>query len=58
MDENNKPFRFLSDEELLALSGKEKLIYLTMATQELETRQRKLREQIRVVLKGPPETKS
>ena len=46
MKEEKKEFRFLSDDEFLKLLGKEKAIYLSMAAQELEHRQRQLREQM------------
>lgn len=49
----NSAFRFLDDEEFGRLSTKEKAIYLSLATQELETRQRRLREQMDALIKDP-----
>ena len=51
MDENNnqRHFRFLDTGEFLALPAKEKMVYLTVASQEIEIRQRQLREQIKKV---------
>jgi hypothetical protein len=46
IEESNKPFRFLSDAEYTALSVKEKAEYLSRAAQELEARQKMLREQL------------
>lgn len=40
------PFRFLSDVEFLALSIKDRSAYLSRAFQELEARQKLLREQL------------
>jgi hypothetical protein len=48
MEENNKKqFRFLDTGEFRALPAREKMIYLTMASQEIEIRQRQLREQMK-----------
>ena len=44
MEEEREVFRFLGDEEFLKLSASEKAVYLALAAQELELRQRKLRE--------------
>jgi len=44
--EVKQPFKFLNPEEFSALTGKEKEIYLSMAAQELEMRQRTLREEM------------
>lgn len=41
-----QPFRFLSDEEFLALAIRERAAYLSRASQELETRQNIIREQL------------
>lgn len=46
MDEEKEAFRFLSEDEFLQLSGVEKAKYLSAAAEELENRQRKLREYI------------
>ena len=46
MGDQNKPFRFLTSEEFDALPVKERAVYLTLAAQEIETRQRTLREQM------------
>jgi hypothetical protein len=51
MGEEEKPFRFLADTEFLALSTKQKAMYLVRAQQELEERQRKLREQVKELVK-------
>jgi len=47
MGEEEKPFRFLTDAEFRALGTKAKAMYLVRAQQELEERQRKLREQVK-----------
>jgi len=47
MGEEALPFRFLSDDEFRTLPIGEKVIYLTLAAQELEERQKVLRTQIR-----------
>jgi hypothetical protein len=44
MDEEKKAFRFLSEDEFLQLSDVEKAEYLSGAAEELENRERKLRE--------------
>ena len=41
-----KPFRFLTDAEFAKLAAREKAMYLVRASQELDERQRTLREQI------------
>ena len=46
MGVQEKSFRFLSDAEFRALGTKEKALYLVRAQQELEERQRILREQV------------
>ena len=46
MEEEKKEFRFLSDWEFAELTEKQRAVYLSMATQELERRQCKLREQM------------
>jgi hypothetical protein len=45
------PFRFLSDEEFLVLSITDRAIYLSRASQELEMRQKLLREQLGILKK-------
>jgi hypothetical protein len=55
--EMKKPFKFLNPEEFSALTGKEKEIYLSMAAQELEMRQRTLREQMRKLPKEEQDSK-
>ena len=58
MDENNnRQFRFLDTGEFSALPAKEKIVYLTLASQEIEMRQRQLREQIKKVDAKEPELK-
>jgi hypothetical protein len=49
MGEGHPPFRFLSDEEFLALSNKERAVYLSRASRELEARQKRLREQLQLL---------
>ena len=49
MAEAEPPFRFLSDEEFLALSNSDRAAYLSRASQELEARQKLLREQLQVL---------
>jgi hypothetical protein len=49
MAEAEPPFRFLSDEEFLMLSVKERAAYLSRASQELEARQKLLREQLHLL---------
>jgi hypothetical protein len=49
MADAEPPFRFLSDEEFLALSNTERAAYLSRASQELEARQKLLREQLRLL---------
>ena len=46
MREGKKSFRFLNDVQFSALTGKDKADYLINAVQELEARQRKLREEM------------
>ena len=43
------PFRFLSDKEFLTLSVKERAAYLSRASQELEARQKLLRDQLQLL---------
>ena len=50
-EEEKKEFRLLSYPEYLRLSGKEKTRYLAMASQELEDRQRRIREQMDQLIK-------
>ena len=52
MGEEEKPFRFLADAEFRALSTKQKAMYLVRAQQELEERQRKLREQVKDLVRN------
>ena len=49
MAEARPPFRFLSDEEFLALSNRDRAAYLSLASQELEARQKLLREQLHLL---------
>jgi len=49
MAEVEPPFRFLSDEEFLALSIRDRAAYLSRASQELEARQKLLREQLHLL---------
>ena len=49
MAEVEPPFRFLSDEEFLALSNRDRAVYLSRASQELEARQKRLREQLQML---------
>ena len=51
MTTEEEPFRFLKDEEFLALSVVERAAYLSRASQELEARQRLLRGQLDVLKK-------
>ena len=51
MGEEEKPFRFLSDEEFRRLGAREKAAYLVRAQQELGERQQKLREQLTDLVK-------
>lgn len=46
MGGNDMAFRFLSNDEFVALSDKDKAIYLFQASQELEKRQRQIRDQM------------
>lgn len=50
-EEEQKPFRFLTDTEFAKLDAKAKAAYLVRAAHELEERQRVLRAQIKVVTK-------
>ena len=49
MAEVEPPFRFLSDEEFLGLSIRDRAAYLSRASQELEARQKLLREQLHLL---------
>jgi hypothetical protein len=49
MAEEHPPFRFLSDEEFFALSVTDRGVYLSRASQELEVRQKLLREQLHML---------
>jgi hypothetical protein len=51
MGEEEKPFRFLADEEFRRLGAREKAAYLVRAQQELAERQRRLREQLKDLMK-------
>ena len=44
---DDRSFRFLSNDEFVALSGKDKATYLFKASQELEERHRQIRDQMR-----------
>ncbi len=48
-ESDKQQFRFLDTGEFLALPAREKLVYLTSASQEIELRQRQLREQLKKV---------
>jgi hypothetical protein len=50
MGEEEKLFRFLSDDEFRALPLDDKLNYVTLAAQELEERQKGLRTLIKTLL--------
>ena len=50
-EQGKPPFRFLSDSEFAKLSPKDKAAYLATAAQELDIRQRKLREQMQLLSK-------
>jgi len=54
--EEDKPFRFLADAEFRALSTKQKAMYLVRAQQELEERQRRLREQVKDLVRSQGRT--
>lgn len=49
MEDKNNTFSFLDTGEFLTLPARERAIYLARAAQELETRQRKLREQLQLL---------
>ena len=49
MAEIEPPFRFLSEEEFLALSVSDRAAYLSRASQELEARQKLIRDQLRLL---------
>lgn len=49
MAKEELPFRFLSDREFLALSVADRAVYLSRASQELEVRQKLLREQLHLL---------
>ena len=51
MGEQEKPFRFLSDDEFRHLGAREKAAYLVRAQQELGERQQKLRAQLDDLIK-------
>ena len=51
MGEEQKPFRFLTDEEFRRLESKQKAAYLVRAQQELAERQQKLRDQLSDLVK-------
>lgn len=46
-----RPFQFLSDAEFQKLDVKEKALYLVRAQQEVEERQRVLRQQMEALVK-------
>ena len=46
-----RPFQFLSDAEFQKLDVKEKALYLVRAQQELEEKQRILREQVKELVR-------
>jgi hypothetical protein len=51
MGEEQKSFRFLTDDEFRRLASREKAAYLVRAQQELADRQLKLREQLQDLVK-------
>ena len=51
MGGEQKPFRFLADEEFRRLDAKAKAAYLVRAQQELGEQQQKLREQLKDLVK-------
>jgi hypothetical protein len=51
MGEEQKSFRFLTDDEFQRLASREKAAYLVRAQQELADRQLKLREQLQDLVK-------
>ena len=51
MGEEQRPFRFLADEEFRRLDAKQKAAYLVRAQQELAERQQKLRDQLSDLVK-------
>ena len=55
MAEGEKTFRFLTDAEFLALSEKDRALYLVRAAHELELRQRQLRAHVQKAHKEKPE---
>lgn len=55
MKEEETTFRFLTDAEFLALSEKDRAVYLVRAAHELELRQRQLRAHIQKSNQETPE---
>ena len=51
MGEEQRPFRFLTDDEFRRLGAKEKAAYLVRAQQELAEHQLTLREQLKDLMK-------
>jgi hypothetical protein len=47
MAADDRSFRFLSNDEFLALPDRDKVTYLVKASQQLEERQRQIRDQMR-----------
>ena len=58
MGEEQKPFRFLANGEFQSLTTKEKALYLVRAQQELEEKQRILREQVKDLIKKQQQGRS
>lgn len=55
MGEEEQHFRFLSDAEFQRLGVKQKALYLVRAQQELEEKQRILREQVKDLIRKQPQ---
>ena len=51
MGDEEKPFRFLTDDDFRRLGSREKAAYLVRAQQELAERQQKLRDQLKDLMK-------
>ena len=53
MEEDATRFRFLTNEEFVALDVKEKAAYLGIASRQIETCQKELREQFILLVREP-----
>jgi hypothetical protein len=51
---DEQPFRFLTNDQFMALAAKERASYLSRAAQEIETRQRLIRAQMELLNKQKP----